>query len=74
MVTACQPASYFWEQFTGAPGQCRVQISSFFLALGVINMVNDVIVLLIPVPQVWRLQMSLQKRLGVIGVLALGSL
>lgn len=74
MATACQPASYFWERFTGAAGGCRVQISSFFLALGVINMINDIIVLLIPIPQIWKLQMSVEKRLGVIGVLALGSL
>ncbi|ROV97415.1 hypothetical protein VMCG_06877 [Cytospora schulzeri] len=73
MATACQPTSYFWEQFTGVAGECPVDISSFFLALGIINMLNDILVLLIPIPQIWKLQMSVQKRLGVIGVLALGS-
>lgn len=74
MATACQPTTYFWKQFTGVAGTCPVDISSFFLALGIINMINDVLVLLIPIPQIWKLQMSVQKRLGVIGIMTLGSL
>lgn len=74
MSTACRPASFFWEEFTGVEGTCPISISDFFLALGVINMVNDIVVLLIPIPQIWKLQMSVRKRLGVIGILTLGSL
>ncbi|PSR82755.1 hypothetical protein BD289DRAFT_370835 [Coniella lustricola] len=74
MPTACKPMSFFWEHFVaGTEGKCGVDISAFFLALGIINMINDVFVLLIPVPQIWKLQMSLRKRLGVIAVLTLGS-
>ncbi|KAK7739763.1 hypothetical protein SLS53_005733 [Cytospora paraplurivora] len=73
MASACRPASYFWEEFTGVEGSCPVSIKDFFLALGVINMINDIIVLMIPIPQIWKLQMSVRKRLGVIGILTLGS-
>ncbi|KAF3764072.1 hypothetical protein M406DRAFT_220421, partial [Cryphonectria parasitica EP155] len=55
MSKACQPTSFFWEQFTGADGICPVDISNFFLALGVINMINDILVLLIPIPRIWKL-------------------
>lgn len=73
MASACQPRSYFWARFSGAGGAC-IDINTFFLALGVINMINDIIVLLIPIPQIWKLNMRREKRLGVIGILLLGSL
>lgn len=73
MACACRPRSYFWDRFMGAAGTC-IDMSTFYLALGVINMINDIVILLIPIPQIWKLNMSRRKRLGVIGVLLLGSL
>lgn len=49
MASACKPMSFFWKQFTGVPGSC-IDVNSFSLALGIINMVEDVIILAITIP------------------------
>ncbi|RGP69226.1 pth11-like integral membrane [Fusarium longipes] len=71
MGNACRPFEHFWTQFAGTQGTC-IDINTFFLALGIINMINDFYILLIPIPQIFQLQMSLKKRLGITGIMMLG--
>ncbi|KAL4733161.1 hypothetical protein BDV11DRAFT_200568 [Aspergillus similis] len=71
MSTACRPFSYFWTQFSGTKGKC-VDINTFFLAAGIINMLNDIIILAIPFPRIIKLQMTLRKKLAVCGIMAVG--
>ncbi|KAK1982178.1 hypothetical protein LZ30DRAFT_749508 [Colletotrichum cereale] len=51
MGNACKPVSFYWNQFIGERGEC-IDINTFYLALGIINMLNDILVLLIPIPQI----------------------
>ncbi|KAJ5170013.1 uncharacterized protein N7500_002796 [Penicillium coprophilum] len=71
MGNACQPVSYFWTQFSGSKGKC-INVNQFFLALGILNMLNDFIVLIIPFPRIARLQMTLRKKLAICGIMAVG--
>lgn len=73
MATCCRPLSYYWNQFGGAQGKC-INVNVFFLALGIINMINDIIILSIPIPHIMGLQLSLRKRVAVSGIMLLGSL
>lgn len=73
MANACRPLSFYWNQFVGEEGKC-IDINTFYLALAIINMVNDVIVLLIPIPQILKLQMSGRKKAAVCSIMLLGSL
>lgn len=73
MGNACRPVAHFWTQFRGTEGTC-IDINKFFLALGIVNMVNDFYILLVHIPQIFQLQMSLRKRLGIISIMMLGSL
>lgn len=73
MASACKPLHYFWDRFSGVTGTC-IDTATFFLALGIINLLNDIVVLAIPIPHIWTLQMSKQRRLAVIGILLLGGL
>jgi hypothetical protein len=73
MGNACRPIEHFWTQFSGTEGKC-IDINKFFLALGIINMINDFYVLLIPIPQIFQLQMSMRKRLGITSIMMLGGL
>ncbi|KAI2968257.1 hypothetical protein CBS147323_4449 [Aspergillus niger] len=41
--------------------------------LGIINMLNDIVVLLIPFPQIAKLQMNRRKKVAISGILAVGS-
>ncbi|OLN83274.1 hypothetical protein CCHL11_03007 [Colletotrichum chlorophyti] len=72
MANACRPVSFYWNQFIGAPGKC-IDLNTFYLALGIINMVNDIVVLLIPIPQILKLNMSGRKKFAVCSIMLLGS-
>jgi hypothetical protein len=63
MGNVCRPIEHFWTQFSGTEGTC-IDINKFFLALGIVNMINDFYILFIPIPQIFQLQMSMRKRLG----------
>jgi hypothetical protein len=73
MSTACKPASHFWTQFSGTEGKC-IEVNKFFLALGIINMMNDIIILVIPFPRIIRLQMSVRKKIAICAIMAVGIL
>ncbi|KIL88139.1 hypothetical protein FAVG1_08216 [Fusarium avenaceum] len=73
MGFACQPLSHFWTRMKGTSGTC-IDVGQFYVILSIINLLTSVIVLLIPVPEVIKLQMSRGKKAAVFGILALGGL
>ncbi|EIT73050.1 hypothetical protein AO1008_08619 [Aspergillus oryzae 100-8] len=73
---ACDPIPYFWEQYTDpntAVGSC-IDIPKFFFGNGIAAVLIDIMILIIPIPITWKLQMPKTQRLAVIGILLLGSL
>ncbi|PYI31309.1 hypothetical protein BP00DRAFT_396487 [Aspergillus indologenus CBS 114.80] len=71
MSNSCKPVTYFWTQFSGTSGKC-IDVDRFFLAAGILNMLNDFIILIIPFPRIVKLQMSMQKKLAISGIMAVG--
>ncbi|KAI0438135.1 hypothetical protein F4803DRAFT_111968 [Xylaria telfairii] len=70
----CQPVEFFWTQFLGVTdGKC-LDINSSFLSLTALNLVADLFVLVVPLPEILALQMSTKKKIGVCGVMLLGGL
>ncbi|OQD81577.1 hypothetical protein PENANT_c026G08159 [Penicillium antarcticum] len=67
------PLSHFWEQYTNseAEGTC-IDVSQFFLVNGIAAVLVDVMILCVPAPIIWRLQMPKTQRLAVISILLLG--
>ncbi|PQE09656.1 integral membrane protein [Rutstroemia sp. NJR-2017a BVV2] len=73
MAAACRPLNYFWTQYAGATeGKC-INTLLFFLVFGIVNMVNDVIILLVPIPRILKLHMNKRKKVSVAGIMLLGS-
>jgi hypothetical protein len=66
----CRPFAFNWDK-TIADGYCGNQVSSF-TATGVINLVTDVAVLVLPMSSLYKLQMALYKKLTLIAVFGLG--
>ncbi|KAL4803356.1 hypothetical protein BDV18DRAFT_162920 [Aspergillus unguis] len=66
----CRPFAYNWDK-TIEGGSCGDQVASF-TATGVINLVTDVIVLVLPMPSLSRLQMATYKKVTLITVFGLG--
>lgn len=73
MATACRPINFYWNQYAGAEGQC-INIKSFLLALGIINMLNDIMILIVPIPRILELQLSKKLKASTIGIMLLGGL
>jgi hypothetical protein len=68
-LTLCQPLRYSWNKTI--PGSCG-NLGAAEMAAAAINMVLDVVIVLLPLPIVWRLQMPTQRKLGITVTFALG--
>lgn len=55
------------------PGHC-IGSHQLGVASGTLNVVSDFLILTLPLPIIWRLQMSTRKKVGVIAIFALGGL
>jgi hypothetical protein len=73
MGNACKPVAHFWTQFSGTKGHC-INVEQFFFAAGILNMLNDFVVLIIPFPRIIKLQMSVKKKSAICGIMAVGIL
>ncbi|KAI4689625.1 uncharacterized protein J4E88_002980 [Alternaria novae-zelandiae] len=66
----CRPFAYNWDKAIPG-GSCGDQVTSFTIT-GVINLVTDVMVLLLPMRPLYRLQMATYKRVTLVAVFGLG--
>ncbi|KAK1566335.1 uncharacterized protein LY79DRAFT_572223 [Colletotrichum navitas] len=73
-VFSCQPISYFWTGWTReTEGRC-ISLNSFSEAHGGFNVILDVWILLLPLSQIYNLNMKLKKKLSVMLVFGIGML
>lgn len=68
----CRPFAYNWDKSIPG-GSCGDQVTSFTIT-GVINLVTDVMVLLLPMRPLYQLQMATYKRVTLVAVFGLGTL
>lgn len=66
----CMPVSAYWS---GDTSKCIDQ-TAVFTADSLISTVTDAIILVLPLPLTWSLQITFQKKLRVGGMLAVGGL
>jgi len=69
-VLICRPFPYTWGEGTGS---CGNQVLSYLIT-GILNIVTDVLVLLLPVPYFLRLEMALYKKVVLICTFTAGVL
>jgi hypothetical protein len=68
----CRPFAFNWDK-TIVDGSCGDQVTPFTVT-GIINVVTDVMVILLPMQPLYRLQMALYKKLILASVFGLGVL
>ncbi|KAJ5905986.1 uncharacterized protein N7473_002902 [Penicillium subrubescens] len=68
----CIPVQYYYDKTL--KGHCMKGQVKFFQAMGSIALVEDVIILCLPIPIVWRLQMVFRQKIAVTLVFSLGAL
>jgi hypothetical protein len=74
MTNCCRPISSYWDVFDREEGDNPVNNGMFTLAMITTNTVVDFYILFLPIPQILKLQLTNQKKLGVVGLMLLGSL
>jgi hypothetical protein len=73
MAAACKPIHYYWDQYIGGKGTC-INVTLFYLILGIVNMTNDILVLVVPISKIMKLNLNAKKKASVLGIMLLGSL
>ncbi|KAL3455725.1 hypothetical protein BJX64DRAFT_281876 [Aspergillus heterothallicus] len=69
---SCAPINYFWEKWDGEhEGHCTSH-NALLLAHAIMNIVMDVVVIAIPMPILWTLHMSFEKKVGMCVMFAVG--
>lgn len=70
-VFECSPVNSLWNP--QVKGKC-INLSAELVASSVLNVVTDVFILVLPLPILWRLQISMERKLQLIGIFSLGGL
>lgn len=72
LCLACRPLPYYWNRWDGEhEGKC-VALDVLLLEHAIVNIVLDVVIVGLPMPTLLRLQMSLEKRVGMCLMFAMG--
>lgn len=75
-LTCCRPVSFYWTQYAdpSSGGKCVFDLYPFYIGNAAANVTTDVLILLVPIPLTWRLQMRKSQKILIIGIFLLGSL
>ena len=71
MTFQCQPIKSLWDP--SVKGTC-IDRTGVWIVMGSMNVLTDILLLCLPLPQLWRLQMARNKKLQTIGIFSIGSL
>ncbi|KAL6720061.1 hypothetical protein ACLMJK_001982 [Lecanora helva] len=67
----CKPRRKIWTP--ELPGKC-LDVNKLYLASAVFNFLSDIAMLSVPIYLVWRLQMSIRRKIGVTAIFCTGGL
>lgn len=70
-IFQCKPVAYFWNR--DLRGAC-ININALAYANSAMSIVQDVLIVALPIPVLSKLQLGRKKKIGVIFMFALGSL
>ncbi|RFU31621.1 hypothetical protein B7463_g4708, partial [Scytalidium lignicola] len=70
-IFQCSPPSYYYNK--NQKGHCMPGQKQFFMAMGSLALIEDTVILLIPMPTVWTLKVKLRRKIAVTLILSLGS-
>ena len=71
-IFQCIPVSDFWDRFFFDPTLKCFHEYDFYLGITVSDFITDVLIIMLPIPMVWRLQLPLKQRIGVGGIFFTG--
>lgn len=72
-IFECTPIQYFWARNGPIAGHCLNVRASYF-AQAAPNIITDIILMALPLPQLWKLNLPRKSRVGLCGIFLLGCL
>lgn len=70
MFLVCHPVSLLWDK-TIVGGRCADIVAAYQIVSG-LNLLLDVIIILLPMPILWNLQMPASKKLAISAIFGFG--
>ncbi|GFF30782.1 conserved hypothetical protein [Aspergillus udagawae] len=72
-LVCCRPLSYYWTQYRDPNGgKCIFNLYPFYIGNAAAKVAMDGIMLMVPIPLVWKLQMRTAQKILVSGIFLLG--
>jgi hypothetical protein len=71
ILAICQPLPRFWNY--ELPGKCGDLVTTL-IAFGALDVALDVVILILPIPMVYQLQMPFANKIGLAAIFAMGLL
>ena len=73
-VFKCWPISFSWNYWDGEhQGKCTSMAAQGW-ANSSLNMFADIVVLVLPLPTIWKLKLPMEKKIGIIAMFSIGLL
>jgi hypothetical protein len=72
LLLACHPIAYNWDKTI--PGGSCMNANAPFLSSAIINVAIDVIIVILPMPVLWNLQMKVSKKVSISLIFGIGAL
>lgn len=67
----CKPFAYSWNKLR--KGKCGNQ-HDVYLSSGIVNLIIDIMIIILPMPMLWGLQLGLAKKLALTFIFGIGAL
>ena len=71
-IFACNPINKAWDPLI-TTGKC-LNVPAINIAAGTFNALSDILILILPQRTIWKLQMSLNRKLGISAIFLTGVL
>jgi hypothetical protein len=71
-IFQCVPISYFWDR--SQPGSCGIGPLTFPFIISIFNAVSDFVVVALPIPMVWKLDLPRGRKIGICVIFLLGGI
>lgn len=72
-IFECTPIYYFWTRNVPTAGHC-INLRAYFFGQAAPNIITDILLMALPLPQIWKLQLPQKSRIGLSGIFVLGCL
>lgn len=71
----CIPLHYFWTQWTRNPGKGHcINTLKYYRCQAFPNIITDIILLILPLPEIWKLRLPQSQKMALSGIFCLGGL